>query len=188
MTRANGNALAHRYGLLEPNERFRLALEAESRGDDLERERLVASCPVEKVRSSDPAYLDLVEASRELAVAVALELGPMAAQLLMLEVTNEFVGRAERAVSDEADTSPLMRAFDVAADELRADGAAVVEAFAAVCRRRMRLEPEAVLRAHLGPYAERLDLDEFQRAKPDKAAVRQWREVFQAHWARRQAP
>jgi hypothetical protein len=94
VTRANGNALAHRYPLLEPEERFRLALEAAARSDDVERERLVASCPMVALKASDPFYLDRVEASRELATAAVLELGPIAAQLRLLGVIRELVAGA----------------------------------------------------------------------------------------------
>jgi hypothetical protein len=90
------------------------------------------------------------------------------------------------APADEGE-APLLKAFEAAADEQRASGAAILEAFAAVCRKQLRLEPEVVLRSHLGPYVDRLRLDEFDRAKPDKAAVRRWRELYEAHWNRRQA-
>jgi hypothetical protein len=188
MTRANGNGLAHRYGLLEPDERFRLALEAQARGDDVERERLAASCPMVALRLSDPDYLDRVKASHDLGLAVALELGPIAAQLRMLEVTSELIAHAGRALSDGADESPVLSAFATAADELRAYAAAVFQAFAGVCRKQLRLEPEVVLAAHLGPYVERFDLVSLKNAKPDRAAVRHWQDVYEAHWGRRQAP
>lgn len=187
MTRANGNALAHRYGLLAADERFRLAIEAGARGDDVERARLAASCPMQTGSWSDPAYFERVEASREMALVVALQLGPVAAQLKLLAVTGELVDHAARAVAGETVKSPLSAAFDGAAHEFRADGGAVFQAFAVVCRRQLRLEPETVLRAHLGPYVEQLGLGEFERAKPDRAAVREWRDVFETYWARRQA-
>jgi hypothetical protein len=125
VTRANGNALAHRYPLLEPDERFRLALEAAARGDDVERERLVASCPMVALEASDPFYLDRVEASRELATAAVLELGPIAAQLRLLGVICELVAGAllcgSEAPADEGE-APLLKGFDAAADEQRASG------------------------------------------------------------------
>lgn len=121
-------------------------------------------------------------------MAVALELGPAAAQLRMLEVTSGLVARAGSAVSDDADESPLLSACATAADELRAHGAAVFQTFGTVCRTQLRLEPKTVLRAHLGPYVDQLALAEFKRAKPTSAAVREWRGLFETYWARCQAP
>jgi hypothetical protein len=190
-SRLNGNAIAHRYALLKPDERFRLALEAEARGDDVERDRLVATCPIASLRSSDPDYLDQVEASRELATAVAFELGPVVAQLRMLEGTRELAARAFSCgceATDDRDEAPLVTALTAAADELRAHGAAVFQGFAMVCRKQLRLQPEVVLAAHLGPYAERFALDSLKSAKTNKATVRQWRELYEAHWNRRRVP
>ena len=72
----NGKTLAGRYARLGPEERFRLALEAGARDDDRERERLVQSAPTCRSQGPDSAYMDRIEASRELALAVALDLGP----------------------------------------------------------------------------------------------------------------
>ena len=59
-----------------PDERFRRVLEAYARGDDETAAELVESCPMRAYRISDPAYMDRVDASRHLAAAVALEVGP----------------------------------------------------------------------------------------------------------------
>jgi hypothetical protein len=179
------NGLVDRYGLLEPDERFRLALQAAARGDERERRRLVDTCPMRTITTSDPAYLDQIGLSRDLAVTAALELGPLHAQLRMLEVACELaavaLGCGEPVSPDD---SGLVAGLTAGAGELRARGAAVLEAFATVCRKRLKLDAEVVLRAHLGPHVDRLDLDEFRRAKPDRAAVRRWREVFETPWRR----
>jgi hypothetical protein len=193
----NGRGLSRHYGELDPAERFRLVLAAGARGDDRECERLVTTCPRFGYKMSDAAYLDRVEASDDMAVAVALDLAPRMAQLRMLAVTSDLVARAMGAGAALADEEAgaavedaarpvLVKTFDAAAEQVRAEAAAVYEAFGQVCRSEMGLEPETVLRAHLyGPYLETLGLDQLEGAKPDKTTVRQWRDMFERKWRRR---
>jgi hypothetical protein len=60
-------------------------------------------------------------------------------------------------------------------------------AFERVCRDEMRLEPESVLRAHLGALeADAIEgVGGLKGAKPDRAAVRRWRELFERVWRAR---
>ena len=52
----------------------------------------------------------------------------------------------------------------------------------------MRLEPDVVLAAHLGPeMVATLRLDELDGVKPDKAALKAWRELLERTWRRRTA-
>jgi hypothetical protein len=54
------------------------------------------------------------------------------------------------------------------------------------CRNQLRLDPEVVLVAHLGQQlVARLDLDHLEGPKPDKAALRAWREFFARKWHER---
>jgi hypothetical protein len=192
----NGRGLARHYDQLRGHERVRLVLEARARDDEREAGRLVASCPMVRGRFGDPTYTDRFEASADLAVAVALHLAPRMAQVRMLAVTGDLVARAMTAGAavasdkageavDEAARPVFVDAFDTAAGQLRAEAAAVLQAFGDVCRQEMRLEPDTVLRAHLGPpLVDMLGLDELD-AKPDKTALRQWRELFERTWRRR---
>jgi hypothetical protein len=63
---------------------------------------------------------------------------------------------------------------------------AVYLAFELVCLQEMRLEPESVLRAHLGALEpEAIETGGLKGAKPDRAAVRRWRELFERVWRAR---
>jgi hypothetical protein len=194
----NGKGLVGRYHELRPEERFRLVTTAGARDDERELERLVSTCPMLTYRITDPAYLDRVDASRQLAVAVALELGPRLAHVRMLETVRELLLKSQvaleilaaeaagDAVDDEellaraADWS-LLEALAQADGQIRAGAAAVYEAFARVCRQEMGLEPEVVLRAHVGP----LDLDVLEGTKPAKAELADWHELFERQWRKR---
>ena len=162
----NANGLARRYDRLTPGERVRATLEASARDDLAERDRLVASCPQRAYRTCDAAFLDPLDASRALAMVVALELVSLPAQLLAARCVD-----ADDSVSD-AVIALLVRG-----------AAAVYEAFAAVCRERLAVEPDVVLRAHLGPlYVERLGVDLVGEAEPDEGAVCVWRDLFERRW------
>lgn len=60
------------YERLTPEERFRLALEAMARDDEQEMRRLAESCPKKTYAIRDPAFTDLVDASRYLAFGFSL--------------------------------------------------------------------------------------------------------------------
>jgi hypothetical protein len=213
----NGRGLTRHYHDLEPDERFRLVLSADARDDDRERERLVTTCPVLGYTMSDARYLDRIDASNDMAVAVALQLGPQLAQAKMLEAGGELVARTIRATAelavalatgedsrpgpaeatseaepepdageDSPPDAPMVRATAEVSAKLRSEAAAVYEAFAKVCRDEMGLEPAIVLRAHLGPlHVAMLGLEALDGVKPDKAAMRQWHEMFERTWRRR---
>jgi hypothetical protein len=72
----SGKGLVRHYDELDPEERFRFAIEARARGDRRELKRLADTCPMKCFRISDPADMDRVDASRDIATALALDLGP----------------------------------------------------------------------------------------------------------------
>jgi hypothetical protein len=197
----NGKGVTRHYGQLDPGERFRLALEAGARDDDRERARLAQSAPMYPVRVTDPAYTDLVDASRELALVVALDLAPRIATLRLLTAVPELFAGAfvvgatvwaeaddegQAAVEETARELPAMRACAEVAARSASESAAVLAAFAAICRERMGLEPDVVLRAHLGPtMVAQFGLDELDGVKPDKAQLADWRDLFERQWRRR---
>jgi hypothetical protein len=148
---------------------------------------LVESCPSRRYTITDPAFSDRCEASRDLAIVVALDLAPRLAQLRLLAATRELVDRAlaagiEREV--QGDDSPLIRAFCQVEGELRSEAATILAGFAAVCRGELRLEPETVLCAHLGPLVDQLGLGELEGVKPDKAALAAQKKVFAQRFTR----
>jgi hypothetical protein len=194
-------AVARHYRDLDPAERFRLALEAEAREDARELERLVQTCPRLLYKMDDAAFTDRVDAARTMAVAVALDLGPRLVKLRMLEAVRETLPRAvalgvDVGVEEPGELTPeaiegivgetLGRAFDRVEEHLRSEAAAVLEGFARVCRDEMRVEPETVLRATLGPlYLGMLAIDRLAGAKPDTAQLKDWHAMFARKWAQR---
>jgi hypothetical protein len=138
-----GGRLRSQYARLRPEERFRAVLEAGARGDDREREALVASAPLRTYRLSDGAYLDRVDASRDLALAVAVDLGPRVARLRCLELLCELLADVMAAAA-EADAVavppwPLLDELRRGAAAERSQVAAVLEAFRAVCHDELAL-------------------------------------------------
>jgi hypothetical protein len=188
--------LRNRYASLAPDERFRAALEAAARDDLDERESLVATCPQKTYRMPDVAFLDRIDASRELAFAVALELGRHLAQARMLDAVRGLLLAVHDAAAeideDHGPTvsrppdRPLLKALERGSSEVRSRAAAVFEGFAAVCRDQLQLDPQTVLRAHLGDlHVGMLGLEQLDGAKPDRAALRDWRELFARKWRER---
>jgi len=196
-----GNRIVHRYDRLQPEERFRLVLEASARDDERERERLVSTCPYGHYRMSDAAYMDRVDASRDMAFAVAIELGPRLAQLRLtgairgalpvLVGIGVDVGAAAsgglmpdevRAVVDES----LGKAFNEAESLIRSQAAAALVGFERVCKIEMRLDAGTVLLAHLGPlHVAQLGLEQLEGVKPDRREVADWQETLTRKWRER---
>jgi hypothetical protein len=198
----NGRGLVRHYNAIGPEERFRLAIEARSRGDDRELRRLAESVPMRLFWISDPAYMERCAASRDIATALALELPPLAVALRVLRATREaFAERIavgighevhkefgspdfglERTIASSREGIAERFAGEDAAVLSR--GAAVLEAFREVCGE-MGLLPETVLHAHLGPMVDQLALEEFDGAEPHKHARGEWGELMQRLWRER---
>ena len=92
------HALARLYDRLEPDERFRLVVQALARGDRAEADRLGRACPVKRYAISDPRYADRLELSDELTLVVLLELVPKLTKLRMVEVfrmLSDFLGELD---------------------------------------------------------------------------------------------
>jgi hypothetical protein len=204
----NGRRLGDHYPALEPQERFQAALEAATREDYDERRRLVDSCPRRTYTMSDTAFLDRVDASRDLALGVALAIAPELAQVRVLAVVSELTAQTLAAtmachvLADarrEADPDAVLADFDaVLAEELPkaqdtsvyhaietarceqlAKAAAAWTAFSEVCRDELGVEPVVVLSAQMGEeLVKTLGVDELDGVKPDKAALGGWRDVF----------
>ena len=75
------DGLARFYDRLTPDERFKLFIEAQARGDEDEGLRLEKSCPKRIYEMSDAPYGVRVRASEELTILVCLDLAPRLAKL-----------------------------------------------------------------------------------------------------------
>jgi hypothetical protein len=195
--RRAGTRLREHYANLAPDERFRAVIAAAAREDVDERDALVASVPKKHYEMPDVAFLDRVDASRDLALAVAIELGPRLAEARMLDATRGLLLWVQNIIVELLDDEPdspasrppfaaILHAIEQCSSELRSQEATVSEAFGAVCRDQLGLDPQTVLRAHLGEmHAGMLGLDQLDGAKPDNRALREWREMFASKWRER---
>ena len=66
------NGLSKLYDRFTPEERFRLVIEAQARGDEEDVRRLVRTCPRHAYTMTDAAYSDRLLAVNSLVDAVAL--------------------------------------------------------------------------------------------------------------------
>src|SRR4051794_6382524 len=73
----NATVLARHYARLTPEERFRLILAAEARGDEVERGRLAVAG--QRIALSMPDYAPFIHAFDEMALVVFIELLDLAA-------------------------------------------------------------------------------------------------------------
>ncbi len=105
-----GKGLGGVYGLLTPEERFRLVLEATVRQDETEVGRLTGTCPRYRYTSvrSDPAFTDRIRASRQIAFCVCLMLMEVSAKLMVIRTSQECVDLLSRSLVIEFDRGYLM--------------------------------------------------------------------------------
>jgi hypothetical protein len=96
------NGLANLYDRLTPEERFRLVIEAETRGDERESRQLVRSAPRYTYEQADPAYTDLVKGSKDLTWAVCLDLLPRWGRMQMVSAFSEALPLTYNACENEA--------------------------------------------------------------------------------------
>jgi hypothetical protein len=170
----NGRTMSRRYDRLDGAERFRLAIEAAARGDELERGRLRDAAPMPKYRITDPEYRDRVDASYQLAVTFALFALPASAELRgWLRCAYKLLD--EGTPVDAVPVDVLARVADVMA---------CYAGFARVCRAEMELEPEVVLRAHLAPVVDIAEVEKLATAidDVDPDVVDRGADVFRQGW------
>jgi hypothetical protein len=189
-------AVARHYHELNPAERAGLALEAAARGDERERERLVATCPRKDYRMIDGDYLDTVDASRDLAFGVVIAILGKLAQARMLAVVSELTAETlaatmachalaearrdanpEAVVTDfdaalteelpKAKEAPVHHALETARAGQLSKAAAAWTAFSDVCQTDLGVEPRVVLSAHLGEeFVSTIRLDDLDGVTP----------------------
>jgi hypothetical protein len=97
-----GDGLKKLYDRLAPEERFRLVIEAEARGDEEESRRLVQSAPRYTYTDADLDYINRLRASQELTMAVCLDLAPPLARVRMVEGFSAALPLAYNACIKEA--------------------------------------------------------------------------------------
>src|SRR5215213_5547609 len=96
------DGLGKLYDRLTPEERFRLVIEAETRGDEEESGRLVRSAPRYTYTQADPAYTSLVRASHNVTWAVCLDLVPSLAKMQMIAAFREALPLTYNACENDA--------------------------------------------------------------------------------------
>src|SRR5215210_4866874 len=79
------------YDRLDPDERFRLVLEATARGDEEEIERLRDTCPRVKYTAIDIAYSDRISGSLKITIMLCHLLAPSLTELRMLAAFREVL-------------------------------------------------------------------------------------------------
>ena len=201
----NGNGVVRHYDRLEADERFRLELRAAARDDHEELRQLLRTCPRKSYRMNDAAFAERAECARLLALIVVGEIRPHFARAGVLRASAEATKRAlvlgvesalaalEAVPSEEelaeahraVDDSSLAKMFeDVLASDL-AQAAAVWQAFDAVCREDMAVDPVTVIAAAFGREFATLHAEEFDQvaaASADDQALADWRDLFARRW------
>ena len=79
------------YDRFDPDERFRLVLEAAARGDEEEIERLRDTCPRVKYTAIDIAYSDRISGSLKMTMLLCQLLAPSLTELRMLAAFREVL-------------------------------------------------------------------------------------------------
>ncbi len=97
-----GGGIDKLYDRLAPEERFRLVIEAEARGDEEESRRLARSAPRYTYTDADPDYINRLRASQEITTAVCLDLAPPLARVRMIEGFSAALPLAHNACINEA--------------------------------------------------------------------------------------
>ena len=96
------NGLGKLYDRLTPKERFKLVVEAQIRGDNKEFGQLVQSAPRYTCERVDPAYTDLMKASRDLTWTICLDLLPRLANVRMARAFAEILPLACNSFAKDA--------------------------------------------------------------------------------------
>lgn len=87
----NKNGLRRHYGELTPEERFRLDVLATARGDGLESERLVSSCPKSTYRMTDPAFSGRWLGAMDVTLRVYLDVAARLDKMLMIDAVRVMI-------------------------------------------------------------------------------------------------
>jgi hypothetical protein len=91
------------YDRFDPEERFRLTLEAMARGDEQEAKRLSGSCPLRTYTMKDVAYSDRLHASWQITTIVYQDLARILAGLRMIEFFQKTQPYVRRMWQEQVD-------------------------------------------------------------------------------------
>jgi hypothetical protein len=91
------------YDRFDPEERFRLTLEALARGDDQEAKRLSGSCPLRTYTMKDLTYSARMRASRQITTVFCLDLARILAGLRRIEFFQKTQPYVRRMWQEQVD-------------------------------------------------------------------------------------
>jgi hypothetical protein len=175
------------YEELSGEERFRLMLQAEDRGDDPEHEHLRSTCPrvLAGYKEPEPEFLRTAEAATAVARALATGAGPMVGWLSLLEVLKEPCRRVADLLTDppEDDQGFPFLIMQAAHNRALVTMKGMLEGFRAVCEE-ASLNPEVVLRVLAPHLAEALEpyRAEIEQAPTDPELAAVCTEELRAVW------
>ena len=176
-----GNRLVKVYDRLTPHERFLLALAAEARGDETERQELERTCPRHTYVMTDQEFTYRVHTAEMLALAVMCDTLKMLGWLDLLGILRPVLDDDE--FSDARMAAMLCERVErMAAARVKA----VWEAFQDACREHIGVDPTILLRAHGIPLEHRLVeyAAELAAVERDAELYSQYRETVAAVWAK----
>jgi hypothetical protein len=171
------------YSAITPEERFRLAVQAEAANDETEVKRLMETCPKKTYTQRDAAVVDRMEKLEVLVLAFCLDVAVPLAKLKMLQAQTMLLGYLRNRENDEIcqawydgyklgggshedagedlplpDNAPAAEWFlGVTQRLIRGLGATVLEhweAFSQFCLEDLGLDPETLVTAIMAPALE----------------------------------
>jgi hypothetical protein len=156
------------YDRLTPEERFKLVIEAQARGDEGESSQLVRSAPRYTWEEADPAYTGLVKASKDLTWTVCFGLLPSLAKMRMARAFAEIL--------------PL--AFSSFERENAREARALWEAFGNFCREELGVEPKKLVKMWFEAALPELEELETRTkcVKPERKEVEKHEALIKEGW------
>ncbi|PEI55922.1 hypothetical protein [Priestia aryabhattai] len=85
------------YPKLSANERFKMVIKTFAIGDELQREKLVKTCPRVNYYESDHAYTERIEASRDIVTVFIIQLLEYDKIISIMKITKEFNYKTEES-------------------------------------------------------------------------------------------
>jgi hypothetical protein len=181
-----GNRLVKVYDRLTPQERFVLAVTADARGDETERRELTRTCPRYCYTMSDADFMQRIETSQLLAVAVMCDTQKMLGWLDLLTLLRPLLDTDDKWSDVYLAGRVCATGEQVAAARVKA----VADAFRDACAEHLGIEASILLRAHGVPLEERLAgfADELAAVERDEALYAEYRETVAAVWKKALSP
>jgi hypothetical protein len=160
------------YERLRPDERFRLMVAADARGDSAEADRLVGSCPRLTYRSCDRAFRDRYDRAALLTIAVLSELQEIKRRIDVLDAAAYTVRVFFTAAADDAELEAFLlngelqpsvrravlkqrgscrRVYRRLREAAHTEGASLAHAFVLLCRDELGVDPRELALAVAAP-------------------------------------